>query len=146
VGYELLGKPYILDIGINRPEVPIAESTDFWYSSRIKDQGDLSTYYGYETFNATGYMIRPAMQAFSALKEGYAYVRIEKIDPKMLSSPFAMHLIGTNYEVPELQLEEGVNPTFLLEKDGKIEYAVINGFLIDLKKGKGKFKNTMIYR
>ncbi len=56
--YELLGKPYIIDLGINRLEVAITDSSDFWYSSRIIDQGDLSTYYGYETLDATGYTIR----------------------------------------------------------------------------------------
>jgi hypothetical protein len=63
-------------------------------------------------------------------------------------------LIGEDYEIPEFQLKVGINPTFLLEKDGAFEYAVINGFLIDLKRGNkavlfdfaSKSKNAMIYR
>ncbi|MBT8306395.1 MAG: peptidase M14, partial [Maribacter sp.] len=57
VTHNLLGKDYLLDLGINRLEVDKKGNDDFWYSSRIIDQGDLSTYFGYETFNASGYTI-----------------------------------------------------------------------------------------
>ncbi|VAW11241.1 FIG00652775: hypothetical protein [hydrothermal vent metagenome] len=161
--YELLGKPYVLDIGINRLEVDIEDSTEFWYSSRIIDQGDLSTYYGYETFDASGYTIKPgkvytesfkSLQQMSnqgkdpmaLLKSGYTYVRIANIPKEQLSSPFSVHMISSTYEVPEFNIEVGLNPTFLLEKDGVVEYAIINGFLIDVESGKGVFKNAMVYR
>ncbi|MDB4293632.1 peptidase M14, partial [Maribacter sp.] len=164
-----LGKPYQLDIGMNRLEVAIEDSNDFWYSSRIIDQGDLSTYYGYETFDASGYTIRQGKvypelvksigesreivkNPLALLKKGYTYVRMEKISNTMLSNPSPIHLISTAYEVPELNLEVGINPTFLLEKDGELVYAVVNGFLIDLNSGAKRmvfdwsFKNAMIFR
>lgn len=167
--YNLLDKPYILDIGMNRLEVAIADTSDFWYSSRIIDQGDLSTYYGYETFDASGYTIRQGkvypetLKSIIALKEitsdplallkkGYTYIRIETIPEDMLYSSVPMHLIGKAYEVAELKLEVGTNPTFLLQKDGKTLYAVVNGFLIDLGTGPKRlefssaFINAMIYR
>ncbi len=161
--YELLGKAYIIDIGMNRLEVDKEGNNDFWYSSRIIDQGDLSTYYGYETFDASGYKIREGkvhpetirgQEQFKALAEdlipilkaGYTYVRMEKISPEEQSSQIPIHLIGIKYELPDFNIEVGVNPTFLLEKDGVVKYAVINGFLIDLESGKTDFKNAMIYR
>lgn len=161
--YELLEKKYLLDIGMNRLEVAIENSTEFWYSSRILDQGDLSTYYGYETFDATGYTIRPGKvypklfrsvgqlgqgttDLIALLKQGYTYIRLENIPKDDLYSPVPMHIIGKKYVVPELHIEVGINPTFVLEKNGKITHAVINGFLIDLEKGLGHFKNAMIYR
>ncbi len=163
VNYELLGKKYILDIGMNRLEVPIENSSEFWYSSRILDQGDLSTYYGYETLDASGFTIKagkvyPKMfrslahlgnsdtDLISLLKQGFAYIRVENIPREDLYSPLPMHVIGKKYSVPDLQLEVGINPTFLLEKDGIVRYAVINGFLLDLEAGSGPFKNAMIYR
>lgn len=153
----------MLDIGINRLEVAIENSTDFWYSSRIIDQGDLSTYYGYKTFDASGYTIKPgkvyterfkSLQDWSnknkdpmaLLKSGYTYVRITNIPKEQLSSPFPLHLISSNYEVPEFNSEVGVNPTFLLEKNGVVKYAIINGFFIDIDSGEGVFENGMIYR
>ena len=161
--YEINGKPYILDVGMNRLEVPVENSTDFWYSSRVIDQGDLSTYYGYETFDATGFTIKTGKvypeiiksiedvdhhneDMLYFLRRGFSHVRIEHIADDVLSSPFPFHLISKNYEVPDLNLEVGINPTFLLEKDGAVQYAVINGFLINLKEGNGVFKNAMIYR
>ena len=63
-----------------------------------------------------------------------------------INSPFPIHLIGAKYKIPELKLEPGINPTFFLEKDGKVEYAVINGFLVDLKSESIKVPNGMIYK
>ncbi len=161
VTYKLREKDYILDLGINRLEVDKEGNNDFWYSSRIMDQGDLSTYYGYETFDATGYSIKlgklyprtlktvsevKKLDAIALLKEGYTYVRSTTIPKDMLESLLPLNIISSTFELTELQLEVGTNPTFILEKEGQPRYAIINGFLIDLVTGKGNFKNAMIYR
>lgn len=163
VSYELLGNPYILDIGMNRLEVDKEGNNEFWYSSRIIDQGDLSTYYGYETFDASGYTIKEGKvypkiikdmnglktikaDLMSLLKSGYTHVRMKNIPEKLLESPIPLHIISEKYEVPEFTIEVGINPTFLLEKEGVIQYGVINGFLINLESGVDNFKNAMIYR
>ena len=54
VTYGIDGNDYILDLGIQRQEIDDAHHDDFHYKSVIVDQGDLSTYYGYETFDARG--------------------------------------------------------------------------------------------
>ncbi|WP_273566798.1 M14 family metallopeptidase [Maribacter halichondriae] len=159
--YGLLGNEYTIDVGIHRLEVDKEGNNDFWYSSRIIDQGDLSTYYGYETFDASGYTINPGKASplilsgpaelnqpdvLKMLKSGFTYARSKNIPSDWDSFVLPIHVTSETYEIPELQLEVGINATFLLEKDGVIEYAVINGFLIDLKSGKGDFKNAMIYR
>ncbi len=161
VTYELLGKPYIIDLGINRLEVDEPDYTDFWYSSRILDQGDLSTYYGYETLDASGYTLRSGKVAptlyenqkelteekvLDLLKSGYTFVRVKNIPLSQLSSFLPIHLVSKTFQLPDFHVEIGINPTFLLEKEGVYRYAVINGFLIDLDTGKGTFKNAMIYR
>ena len=159
--YKIGGKPYILDIGINRLEVAITNSTEFWYSSRIIDQGDLSTYYGYDTFDASGYTIKKGkiypetmlsmndlkkLDITSLLKSGYLYVRVKNIPYKALYAPFPIHIIGAKHKLAEYQLQIGVNPSFLLEKNGVNTHVVINGFLMDLSSDKNHFKNAMIYR
>jgi len=161
LSYPLLGSNYILDIGIQRPEVDNETHDDFYYSSRIIDQGDLSTYYGYETLDAEGYTVTQAkiypetlsslkglktIDPMTVLKKGYGYVRIKDIPLEEVSVPMPIHIISETYEQPELRLEVGINPTFFLEKDGVLRYAVINGFLIDLSTEKGNFGNAMIYR
>ena len=148
--YPLLGKDYIMDIGIHRLEVDLEDHNDFWYSSRIIDQGDLSTYYGYETFNAEGYRVIPGKvfpkvlskvkdmegeEYINYLKQGYLYFRISESLEVTSYTPAPFHLISEDYKIPEFRLEVGRNPTFLLEKDGNFQYAVVNGFLIDLNQG-----------
>ena len=159
--YPLMGQDYVLDLGVNRVEVDKDGNNDFWYSSRIIDQGDLSTYYGYETLEASGHSIKQGkvypqvlqnidefkkLNTLEMLKQGYTYVRVTNIPREMLESPLPMHIIGNSYKLQDMQLEVGINPTFLLVKDREPQYAVINGFLIDLTTGKGDFKNAMIYR
>ncbi|PKA96408.1 zinc carboxypeptidase [Flavobacteriaceae bacterium MAR_2009_75] len=160
--YELLGKTYKIDVGANRLEVDKEKHKDFWYSSRILDVGDLSTYYGYDTLDATGYTIMAgkvypmtvndfaalnSLDPLSLLKSGYTYVRVRNIPKDKLSSPMAFHVVSEKFELPDFNIEVGVNPTFILEKNGKISYAVVNGFLIDLSKDKiSDVKNAMIYR
>ncbi len=167
VTYDLLGKEFILDIGIHRLEVDLEDHTDFWYSSRVIDQGDLSTYYGYENFDAEGYAIRqggiypktvnslkdlPQLNFIDIMKSGNIYVRVANIAESALSSPVPLNVVGKAFELPEFRIQPGINPSFLLEKDGEFKYAVINGFLIDLNRGNKKtvfnftFKNGMIYR
>jgi hypothetical protein len=159
--YTLMGQDYVLDLGVNRLEVDKEGNNEFWYSSRIIDQGDLSTYYGYETLNAQDFTIRQGkiypitlinirelkdLDSFDLLKKGFAYVRIANIPVGMLESTAPLNILGSSYKLPDLQLKVGINPTFILEKNGKPHYAVINGFLIDLISGKSDFKNAIIYR
>ncbi len=159
--YNLLGKDYLLDLGINRLEVDKAGNNDFWYSSQIIDQGDLSTYYGYEDLEASGLSIMKGgvypenlvnieaikkLDIINILKSGYTYLRIADIPSDFKSSNVPINLIGADYKLPKFDVKVGRNPTFLLAKDGKPRYAVINGFLIDLATGAGDFKNAMIYR
>ncbi|WP_339842253.1 M14 metallopeptidase family protein [uncultured Maribacter sp.] len=161
VNYNLMGENYTLDLGINQIEVDYPEHNSFWYSSRILDQGDLSTYYGYETLDASAYTIKQAkaypktlntiaevkaLNYKDLLKQGYGFVRMASIPVKEINSPFPFHLIGPKYKVPELLLQPGINPTFFLEKHGKVEYAVINGFLVNLKSEIIQVPNGMIYK
>jgi hypothetical protein len=82
------------------------------------------------------------------LKSGYTYIRSENIPEDWDSFFLPVHLVSELFAVPDFNLEVGINPTFLLEKNGEVHYAVINGFLIDLseKQSASFFKNSMIYR
>ena len=162
VTYDLLGQEYILDIGIHRMEIDYIGHEDFWYKSQISDQGDLSTYYGYETFDASEYKIVPGKiyhnvlgsidemneaSALNLLDEGYTHIRVKNIPADLLNSPFPVHIVTENYELPEFRVGVGKNPTFLLAKDDKIRYAVVNGFLIDLQSGDThSCKNSLILK
>lgn len=158
--YNLNGKDYTIDLGINHLEVGINKNTDFYNVGRIVDQGDLSTYYGYETFDATGYKIvegtlYPSMvpsiasydrlNELSMLKKGYLYVKMAKLpDANYTTKPIMV--LKVTKATPKLRVRVGANANFLLEKNGKIDYAVVNGFLINLNSDNPKFKNGLIYK
>lgn len=159
--YNLLGKNYIIDLGINHFEVDNDNNTDFYNYSRITEQGDLSTYYGYKTLDATGYTILKGaiypktlksisdlsnLDVYELLKSGYTYIKVEELPENKNEVLVPINVISTEYKIPDFNLRLGVNPTFLLQKDGKIDYAIINGFLINLKTKASNFKNALIYR
>ena len=159
--YNLLDKSYILDVGIHRLEVDGPLHNTFYYNSKVVDQGDLSTCYGYETLDGNGYTIRPGMvypeimpdlaavsklKIIDLLRSGYTYIRVENIGKEKHAINLPINVIGSNHKAPGSKLQIGVNPNFILEKNGKNEFAVINGFLIDLKSGKGNFKNALILK
>ncbi len=151
--YELKGNDYIIDLGIYRNEIDLEGHNDFYYKSIIVDQGDLSTYYGYETFDASGYKIVPPKVSNSnesdlaLLNKGIAFKKV--VLPKSgFHTKAPLNLVSSNFIASEFQLQLGQNPTFFLEKEGVITHALINGFLIDLNQPleQQKFGNALIYR
>ena len=161
VTYNLLGNDYIIDLGINIIEVNNEDKSDYYDVGRIIDMGDLYTYYGYKTLDAAGFTVIQGkiypkklktinelsdLNFYELLKLGYTYIQVEELpdDKKEIAIP--LHLIDVKYEIPEFKLVVGANPTFLLQKNNKIEYAVINGFLINLSTKSSNFKNALIYK
>ncbi len=144
--YELLGKNYILDLGINHQEISKGE-TGYYYRSQVADQGDLSTNYGYTTYDLTGYSISfgkifpVTYDSISEIKnldfrdllsKGYSYIKVSDLPEKNTQSPHPIQVVWEDYKVPS-GIGVGVNPTFFLSRNEEIRYAVINGFLIDLE-------------
>jgi len=60
VSYELMGNTYILDLGINTPQIAAENNKGYYQKGRISDMGDLSTHYGYHSLDASDYSIVPA--------------------------------------------------------------------------------------
>ena len=160
VTYDLLGKKYRLDLGIHHTEVDDEMHENFYSKGRLIEQGDLSTFYGYKTLNASGYTTRMGkvyakvlnnvselnrLDPLKLLKAGVAFVRLRNIPDDLKSVKIPVNIIGTETKIPkELRFYVGINPNFFLEKDGKLKYAVINGFLINLENGKSKFRNALV--
>lgn len=160
VTYNLLGKDYVIDIGINHKEIDNKDHTSFYNIGKVKDLGDLSTFYGYQTFEASGYKIVQGkvlpkilknnselsnLNMYDLLQKGITYIIMSQL-PRGESIEYPINLISTNYMLNDLKIAEGEKSTFLLAKNNKIEYAIINGFLIDLKTKESNFKNGLILR
>jgi len=150
--YKLLGDEYILDLGINHREVQ-DENLDYFYDAYIADRGDLSTFYGYEDLDASGFKLVEGKiypESFEnlaglqqeniseILRKGYAYVALNELPEEDFIE------IPINIVSKEFKISESLQPHFFLEKDGKLEYVVINGFLIDLSEEKIQVENALI--
>lgn len=144
--YPLLGSTYNLDLGLHRYEQDGNGNPEFYYTSSISDQGDLSTYFGYQELDASAFEVVPAMVSkevyttarlaginpLDLLKKGVGFVQVSDLpkDKKYFNAP--LHLVAPGFKY-DLNFKPGVNPTFFLKKDGQFAYAVINGFMIDLQ-------------
>lgn len=151
--YVLKGEEYIIDLGINREEIKLQEEQPLFYRGYIGDRGDLSTSFGYEEFDATGYRIRtPSVYAgisslkeleakdlYNILREGYAYIQIKDLPDTSGYIRKPVNLVQEDFKAPE-----GLGPNFFLEKNGTVKYAVINGFLINLTEDKPGTVNGLI--
>ena len=157
--YELLGETYILDLGIKNLEISNGKN-DFYYRGQIADQGDLSTNHGYKAMDLTGYKIKPGviypdilnnlkdlekLDFSSVLSAGYSYVRVKNIPKNENHTNYPVQVVGTDFKIPG-RLSVGSNPTFFLEKNGKVEFAVINGFFMDIEDIDHSIKNGLIFR
>ena len=148
VQYEVAGELRSADLGILRDEVPLDGHRDFFYQSRIQELGDLSNHYGYRELDATGLVAVPGrvqrrtrrslrslkrVKADRLLRRGYTTVRVktnlEGIDS--LRRLFPLDIIYKDEE-PYYGLLLGNRPNFILEKDDKPKYAVVNGALHEL--------------
>ena len=159
--YPLLGNDYTIDVGIQRPEVDTEDYAGFWNSARIIDIGDLSTYYGYQTLDASSLKLQwpkaypetlenmdavARLDFWELLSRGIAYVRVRDLPRDLAWSPYPVHLVSEKYKIPEGPLDIGNNPTFFLQENGKPEYAVVNGFLYHIPSREGSGHNSMVYR
>ncbi|PTX42061.1 zinc carboxypeptidase [Christiangramia gaetbulicola] len=158
--YELNGKPYVLDLGVNRSENDLEGNSEFYYSGRIVDQGDLSTSYGYKQIDASGMSLEygkiyankinsenelQQLDAGKLLQQGYAYVKVEASMLDNKYSNFPLNLVSEDFEVNK-GLQPGKDANFFLYENGEVEYAVINGFLVDPNKAESQIRNTLIYK
>jgi len=158
--HKLLGKDYILDIGINHLEIEDKHHETFYNVGSIVEKGDLSTYYGYETLDATGYRLiegkvypetiqtmkdLKAMDIYGLLKSGYTYVRLEQYSSNDKEVLMPINILSKDQKAPGFYVNIGNNPNFVLQKDGSVDYAVVNGFLINLKTKENNFKNALFY-
>lgn len=150
--YNLLGEDYLLDVGIVRNEVDNAEHNDFHYSGSIAEVGDLSTYFGYETIDATGLRFQPGKLSKGAnpkdlssedfkklLNQGYTDLKIEST-ALGTHSEFPINLVRSK-SPREVTLNMGQEATFLLMDGDELKYVVVNGFLYNPRDGKLNIKN-----
>lgn len=134
-------------LGINRGQVKGPGATSMSYHGRIDEIGDQELIYGYDEIDASGMRFVPGKvktlsqaewnrlspaQELELVKQGYLFVKWS--DAKSPTGPLMNRLLNlTNDNQSPVQFAgTGERAHFLVEKDGKPLYAVINGYKVDL--------------
>lgn len=138
---EKAGKRFIVDIGFRR-----SVSSSGHVTASISDLGDLSIFHGYDEVAAKGLRlvsgkvyprVLPDLAALKALnpldllKQGYTEVQLSKLPSPMPAGAFPFRLVSPGKGGGE-GIRTGRNPSFVLMNDGKVLWAVVNGFAFDL--------------
>lgn len=141
------GQPYLTDLAFRHREVEYNSYRDYYPRASISDLGDLSTYYGYEELDATGYTIVPGkthqevVPGLSALREkdirqllrqGVTTFQMADMPHRSVYARWPVELVNAGKR-PANNIRLYGNPSFLLEKAGQFDYAVVNGFVYDLR-------------
>jgi hypothetical protein len=144
----LKGKFFVSDLAYRNDEVQLADNRSFYLSSKISELGDLSTFFAYNDKNLNGFKAKmgkvyptiladfaaaKSLDVASLLSQGITYIQVTNFKKSKEIMNFPLHLIQPNTSVPK-EFKIGLNPSFVLEKDGKIQFAVVNGTLHDLGK------------
>jgi hypothetical protein len=156
------GHEYKIDLGINREEVNYNNAKNFYYVSNLEDAGDLSVFFGFEDFDFSGMEVSPGKtfpDTFNSVSE------IEKINPIELYEKGFTNVVMNSDEHSDkitpthlplniflnkapknnnIKLDTYAN--FIIKKDNKVKYVIINGFLIDPYNLDSQNKNGLIIR
>jgi hypothetical protein len=150
------GKFYPVDLAIRRRDVTAGNT--YYMNSSVEDLGDMQVFFGMETLDATGMRYTEGKvyqntfnsiaqiteaKALELLKGGYLAVKVKNTTKNTL------HQLPINILASTEKLSKGwmtgATPNFFLAKDGKLKYAVINGYLIDLENPKKlEFKQRVL--
>src|SRR5690606_15708963 len=136
------GRTNTIDLAINFEEVSTNSDREFYRVSAIQDIGDLSIFYGFSDIDLTGYEIKPGKiykQQFFSLKEleelklgnyhsdGFiAFLSEDHAEEKFTNKPVNVIINNPGKEIDFLKIGNPAN--FILTKDDKVEYVIINGF------------------
>lgn len=142
MNYRLNGKNYIIDVGINLNEVDNKAHTSYHYVGVIEEIGDLSTYYGYTTLDASGmdyapgklyaevidYTSLPMVPFDKILNKGITTASVHAIPDSLTYSEYPLNLVNEEQEQKN-NFGLGQNATFVLMSDEEVKYVILNGFV-----------------
>jgi hypothetical protein len=154
------GHEFQTHLGINRFQQRLTDNSGMTFSGRISELGDQELVFGYDEIDASGLKFTPAkiktmsraeweklspQQELDLIKEGYLFVKWT--DGKSPTGAIKNRLLNlTNgHETPVQVAGIGQNAQFLLTKDGKPVYAVVNGYKVDLNQPAKVLSNTYGY-
>ena len=158
--YDTGDNSYKIDIGINREEISVYESKDYYYKSTIEDIGDLSIYYGYNDLDLSGCKVEPGKifeEKFNSFAEiekydinslyklGYTDVILNSKNFNAVYTNLPVNIWINNSPQNCKKIEMGSAPNLIIKKNDNVKYVVINGFIYDVENSEGKILNGLVF-
>ncbi len=154
------GRELKTHLGINRFQIKAPDNSSMSYHGRIAELGDQELVFGYDEIDASGLKFTPgkikimtksqwdklsAQQELDLIREGYLFVKWS--DGKSPTGAIKNRLLNlTNSSENPIQTAAiGQSAQFLLTRDGKPVYAVVNGYKVDLNEPAKAPGNTYGY-
>ncbi|HSW56633.1 MAG TPA: M14 family zinc carboxypeptidase, partial [Ignavibacteriaceae bacterium] len=152
---------YLIDVGINFDEINVNGAKDFYLKAEIEDVGDLSVFAGYDEFDLSGYSVEPGEtkpEQYLSLEElekiipaqlyknGYTNVIMNNANFQDEYSHLPFNIILDEKIIPESKIKPEESPNFIIKKNNKVKFVVVNGFLIDIEKTEDWKGNSIVYR
>jgi hypothetical protein len=148
------------NLGIVRSQIKGFDFGSMSYNGRIEELGDVELSHGYDEIEASSLTLTPGniklmrksewealspQQEFDLIRDGYLFVKWT--DATSPSGPLSARLLNlTNKEINPIQNASiGQQAQFLLSKDGKPVYALLNGYVLDLNKDVTDVPNVFGY-
>lgn len=154
------GQEFKTHLGINRSQIRSVDNSGMTFSGRIAELGDQELVFGYDEIDASGLKFTPAkiktmtkaewdrlspQQELNLIKDGVLFVKWS--DGKSPTGAIKNRLLNlTNSDENSVQMAGiGQNAQFLLTRDGKPIFAVVNGYKVDLSQPAKVLANTYGY-
>ena len=150
------GAFFPVDLAIRRRD--ITSGSTYYMVGSIEDLGDMQVFFGMETLDASGMSYSEGkvyettfesidqlseLKAMELLRAGYLAVKV-KNSPKNTLHQLPINVLADS-ETLSAGWKTGSTPNFFLLKEGELKYAIINGYLIDLKNPKiQEFKQRVL--
>lgn len=154
------GIQFRTNLGIVRSQIKSPDFGSISYNGRIEELGDVELTYGYDEIEASNLTFAPGniklmrksewevlspQQELDLIREGFLFVKWT--DAASPAGPMSARLLNlTNREVNTIQSASiGQQAQFLLSRDGKPVYALLNGYVLDLTKDVATVPNVFGY-
>ncbi|HEY1009583.1 MAG: M14 family zinc carboxypeptidase [Daejeonella sp.] len=154
------GREFKTHLGVNRSQIRGPENASMSYSGRIAELGDQELIFGYDEIDAEGLKFTPGkiksmtraewdrlnpQQELDLMKAGYLFVKwSDGKSPAGAIKGRLLNLTSSN-QSPVQTAGVGQSAQFLLTRDEKPVYAVVNGYKVDLSRPAKVLVNTMGY-
>lgn len=144
---EVKGKWYPVDLAIRRRESE--NPSGYFVAGSVEDLGDMQVFFGFETLDASGLRYTPGKtyptafesvnditeeKAMELLRQGFLAVKVKQAEARKVHG-LPILVLKTTEKFSGGWMTGSV-PNFFLEKEGKLRFAIVNGYLIDLENPK----------